>query len=87
MHSLELHCRAHRVFLASDVARVLFEAATTQVRVELIPIIELRYRRPVVAAEVAHLAFYTAFLVSSSRIAELGVESPVRAKRHDEASV
>ena len=40
-----------------------------------------------VAAEVAHLAFYTAFLVSSSRIAELGVESPVRAKRHESFSL
>ena len=72
-----------RVFLASDVALVLLTAATTQVRVELVPVSKLRNRCPVVAAEVAHFAFYPTFLVASTRIAELRVESPVRAKRYE----
>ncbi len=78
-----LHPNTNRMCFAGDVTFLLLAATRQQVVVQLFPIRELRDRRPVIAAEVADLAFHTAFLVSTARIAKFRLKTPMRAK-HDE---
>ena len=83
MLPFKLHRCSDSMLLAANVARRILETAREQILVQLIPVRKLRYRRQIVAPEVADFAFHPALLVASTRITKLRVESPMGAKRHE----
>ena len=80
MRALLDHRRSHRLSVPGDLAPFILATGGQQLRVELREVPRLRHRHPVVAPEVAGLAFDAALFVRFVRRAELALEAPVRAE-------
>src|ERR1700730_16085794 len=78
------HRRAHRLTASGDLAPFILATGGEQLRVEIGKVTRLRHRHPMIAPEVAGLAFDAALFVSFVGRAKLARKPPVRAKR-DEA--
>src|SRR5229473_5389688 len=84
MLSFRNHRHAHRLTASGDLAPFILATGGEHLRVEIGEVARLRHRHPVIAPEVAGLAFDAALFVSFVRRAKLARKSPVRAER-DEA--
>src|SRR5258708_2948820 len=84
MLSFRDHRRAHQLTASGDLALFILATGGEQLRIEAGEVRRLRQRHPVIAPEVAGLAFDAALFVSFVGRAELARKPPVRAER-DEA--
>src|SRR5271163_1183786 len=81
------HQRSDLLLASGDLALFAGAAAGEQLRIELLQVSCLWQRYPVIAPEVAGLAFDPAFLVRFRRVAKVAVEPPVRAEGDEARSL
>ena len=77
MRSFLDHRRSYRLATPGDLARFIFAAPGEQLRVQFRKVPRLRHRHPVIAPEVAGLAFDAALFVRFVGRAELARKAPV----------
>src|SRR6516225_4761190 len=84
MRLLGSHGGADGLLAARDRSSQILLAGGQQLPIQVLQVVDLRHRNPMVSPEVTGLAFDAALLVGFRRCAELRRETPVRAKS-DEA--
>ncbi len=80
---LDQHGLADRLLPRVDHARFIGAAAGQQLRIQRLEVARVRHRHPVIPPELPDLVLDAALLVPLAGRAELRVEPPVRAKRHE----
>src|SRR5579871_3294952 len=80
MRLLGSHCGADRLFPARNRSALVLLAGGQQLPVQVLKVLGLGHRHPMVSPEVTSLAFDAALLVRFRWRAELRGETPMRAK-------
>src|SRR2546427_6592793 len=80
MFPLEIHLRADRLCPSANDPLLIFLGSFEQENVQFLPAADLRHGHQMVPAKVSAFSFHAALLVTFSRCAELGLETPMRSE-------